>query len=70
MDTVTIRELRNHGGEVVDRVEVGGRVTVTRDGRAVAEAMDDLSRVFDALATSTGARSSGCLLFNPARSAS
>jgi prevent-host-death family protein len=37
MDTVTIRELRNHGGEVVDRVEAGGRVTVTRDGRAVAE---------------------------------
>jgi prevent-host-death family protein len=37
MDTVTIRELRNHGGEVVDRVEAGGLVTVTRDGRAVAE---------------------------------
>jgi prevent-host-death family protein len=37
MDTVTIRELRNHGGEVVDRVEAGGRVTVTRDGRPVAE---------------------------------
>lgn len=37
MDTVTIRELRNHGGEVVDRVEAGRRVTVTRDGRPVAE---------------------------------
>ena len=37
MDTVTIRELRNRGGEVVDRVEAGGRVTVTRDGRPVAE---------------------------------
>jgi prevent-host-death family protein len=37
MDTVTIRELRNHGGEVVNRVEAGGHVTVTRDGRAVAE---------------------------------
>ena len=37
MDTVTIRELRNHGGEVVDRVEAGGHVTVTRDGRPVAE---------------------------------
>ncbi len=37
MDTVTIRELRNHGGEVVDRVEAGESVTVTRDGRAVAE---------------------------------
>jgi prevent-host-death family protein len=37
MDTVTIRELRNHGGDVVDRVEAGARVTVTRDGRPVAE---------------------------------
>ncbi len=34
---MTIRELRNRGGEVVDRVEAGGHVTVTRDGRAVAE---------------------------------
>lgn len=37
MDTVTIRELRNHGGDVIDRVEAGQRVTVTRDGRPVAE---------------------------------
>jgi prevent-host-death family protein len=37
METVTIRELRNHGGEVVDRVAAGGHVTVTRDGRPVAE---------------------------------
>ncbi len=37
MDTVTIRELRNRGGEVVDRVEAGVHVTVTRDGRPVAE---------------------------------
>ncbi|MGH3073325.1 MAG: type II toxin-antitoxin system Phd/YefM family antitoxin [Gaiellales bacterium] len=37
MDTVTIRDLRNHGGDVVDRVEAGERVTVTRDGRPVAE---------------------------------
>lgn len=37
MDTVTIRELRNHGGEVVSRVEAGEHVTVTRDGRPVAE---------------------------------
>lgn len=34
---MTIRELRNRGGEVVDRVEAGEYVTVTRDGRAVAE---------------------------------
>ena len=37
METVTIRELRNHGGDVVDRVEAGHAVTVTRDGRPVAE---------------------------------
>jgi prevent-host-death family protein len=37
MGTVTIRELRNHGGEVVDGVEAGESVTVTRDGRPVAE---------------------------------
>ncbi len=34
---VSIRELRNHGGEVVDRVARGERVTVTRDGQPVAE---------------------------------
>jgi prevent-host-death family protein len=34
---VSIRELRNHGGDVIDRVAAGERVTVTRDGRAVAE---------------------------------
>jgi prevent-host-death family protein len=34
---ITIRELRNHGGEVIDRVEAGERLTVTRDGRPVAE---------------------------------
>jgi prevent-host-death family protein len=37
MATVTIRELRNRGGEVVDRVAAGERVTITRDGRPVAE---------------------------------
>jgi prevent-host-death family protein len=34
---VSIRELRNHGGAVVDRVAAGERVTVTRSGRPVAE---------------------------------
>jgi prevent-host-death family protein len=34
---VTIRELRNHGGDVVDRVAAGERLIVTRDGRPVAE---------------------------------
>ena len=37
MDSVTVRDLRNKGGEVLDRVERGERHVVTRDGRAVAE---------------------------------
>ena len=37
MDQVSIRDLRNRGGEVVDRVAAGDRVTVTRDGVPVAE---------------------------------
>lgn len=37
MEEVTIRDLRNHGGEVVDRVAAGERLTVTRAGRPVAE---------------------------------
>ena len=32
-----MRDLRNRGGEVLDRVERGERLIVTRDGRAVAE---------------------------------
>jgi prevent-host-death family protein len=37
MAEVSIRELRNHGGDVVDRVAAGERVVVTRSGRPVAE---------------------------------
>jgi len=37
MAEVTIRELRNRGGEVVDRVAAGERVIVTRSGKPVAE---------------------------------
>lgn len=37
MREVTVRELRNNGGEVLARVEAGERLTVTRDGRPVAE---------------------------------
>ena len=37
MADVTIRELRNHGGDVVDRVAAGERLIVTRSGRPVAE---------------------------------
>ncbi len=34
---VNIRELRNHGGDVVDRVAAGEHLTVTRSGKPVAE---------------------------------
>ena len=37
MADVTIRDLRNRGGDVVDRVQRGERLTVTRSGRPVAE---------------------------------
>ncbi len=33
---VTVRDLRNHGGDVLDRVAAGASVVVTRDGRPVA----------------------------------
>ena len=36
MADVTIRELRNHGGEVVDRAAAGEEITITRSGRPVA----------------------------------
>ena len=32
-----MRELRNHGGDVLSRVARGGTLVVTRDGAAVAE---------------------------------
>ena len=34
---MTVRDLRNKGGEVLDRVERGERLVITRDGRPVAE---------------------------------
>ena len=37
MAEVTIRELRNHGGDVIDAVAAGESVTVTRQGRPVAQ---------------------------------
>lgn len=37
MSEVSIRELRNHGGDVVDRVARGEHMTVTRRGKHVAE---------------------------------
>lgn len=37
MRSVSIRDLRNHGGDVVDRVAGGEHFTVTRNGKPVAE---------------------------------
>jgi prevent-host-death family protein len=37
MGDVTIRELRNEGGDVVDRAARGERITITRSGTPVAE---------------------------------
>jgi prevent-host-death family protein len=37
MDEVTIRDLRNSGGEVMQRVEAGESLTVTRAGIPVGE---------------------------------
>jgi antitoxin (DNA-binding transcriptional repressor) of toxin-antitoxin stability system len=37
MADVTIRELRNQGGEVVDRAARGEPITITRSGQPVAE---------------------------------
>ncbi|MGK2959248.1 MAG: type II toxin-antitoxin system Phd/YefM family antitoxin [Acidimicrobiales bacterium] len=37
MADVSIRDLRNHGGDVVNRVERGERFVVTRSGKPVAE---------------------------------
>lgn len=34
---VSVRDLRNEGGRVLDRVERGETVTITRNGRPVAE---------------------------------
>lgn len=37
MSTVTIRELRNSGGRVVDRAARGETITITKSGKPVAE---------------------------------
>jgi prevent-host-death family protein len=37
MAKVSIRDLRNHGGDVVDRASRGEQITITRSGKAVAE---------------------------------
>lgn len=37
MPNVSIRDLRNHGGEVIERAQRGERLTITRDGKPVAQ---------------------------------
>ncbi len=37
MADVSIRDLRNHGGEVIDRVLGGHDIVITRSGRPVAQ---------------------------------
>lgn len=37
MEQVTVRQLRNQGGDVLNRVLRGERLEVTRDGQPVAE---------------------------------
>lgn len=37
MSNVSIRDLRNHGGEVVERAQRGERLTITRAGVPVAQ---------------------------------
>lgn len=36
MNEVSVRELRNYGGQILDRVEGGESMTITRDGTPVA----------------------------------
>jgi prevent-host-death family protein len=37
MDSVSVRELRNQGGQILDRVQRGESLVVTRDGEPIAE---------------------------------
>ena len=63
MSEVSIRELRNHAGKVVDRVARGERITITRAGKAVAE-LRPVSRpplTADALLSTTQPRGSATL---------
>jgi prevent-host-death family protein len=45
---VTIRDLRNHGGDVMDRVAAGESLVVTRSGEPVAELIPLRRRGLDA----------------------
>jgi prevent-host-death family protein len=36
MSDVSVRDLRNYGGQILDRVKAGESMTITRDGTPVA----------------------------------
>ena len=44
---MNVRELRNHGGDVLDRVEAGETVTIVRAGRPIAQLSPLPSRGLD-----------------------
>ena len=48
MAEVTVRELRNHGGRVLERVARGEALVVTLDGRPIAELRPLAGRPLDA----------------------
>ncbi len=37
VDKISIRELRNNGGKIIDRISHGSILTITRSGKEVAE---------------------------------
>lgn len=49
MKKVTVRELRNNGGEAIDRVVGGDTFVVTRDGHEVTELRPVRPRPLDAV---------------------
>lgn len=57
MAEVSIRDLRNHGGDVVDRVQGGEHITVTRAGKPVAQLRPLAPVPISAAALLAGARS-------------
>ncbi|MDQ6784360.1 MAG: type II toxin-antitoxin system prevent-host-death family antitoxin [Actinomycetota bacterium] len=37
MSNISVRDLRNHGGEILERASHGEPITITRDGKPVAQ---------------------------------
>jgi prevent-host-death family protein len=50
MESVTVRELRNNGGRVLQRVADGETLTVTMDGQPIAELRPVAARALPAAA--------------------